>query len=68
MQSAVKLEPTYQATSDALYNLAASKGYGQKGRDAIKAVLATFGAKHLQSIAPDQYAAVIGECVALQTV
>lgn len=61
-----KPEPTYQDAADALYRLGASKSFGQKGRDAIKAVLAKFGATHLQSIAPRQFTDLIAECEALQ--
>ena len=59
-----KSEPTYQDAADALYKLGASQGFGQRGRDAIKGVLAKFGAANLKAIAPCHFADVIGECAA----
>lgn len=49
--------PTYQATADAVTQLARTKG-----RDAAVAVLNEFGAAKLPDVKPEQFAAIIAAC------
>jgi hypothetical protein len=49
--------PTYQATADAVTNLARTKG-----REVAVAVLTKFGAAKLPDVKPEQFAAVIAAC------